>query len=111
MIKHYAGPNNNYLSLKVLSHLIGPDWHSKRLLLVRDNYKSLNQILYKKKTKTKKPKKKLDVHVRAKSYMVYNTYLVNVQCTYQVVDGIQHKTCPDHDGSWRPHQRGVVAIV
>lgn len=54
MIKHYAGPNNNYLSLKVLSHLIGPDWHSKRLLLVRDNYKSLNQILYKKKPKKKK---------------------------------------------------------
>lgn len=103
MIKHYAEPNNNYLSLKVLSHLIGPDWHSKRLLLVHDNYKSLNQIQYK--------KKKLDVRVRAKSSMVYNTYLVHVQCTYQVVDGIQHKTCQDHDGSWRPHQRGVVAIV
>lgn len=58
MIKHYAGPNNNYLSLKVLSHLIGPDWHSKRLLLVRDNYKSLNQILYKKKPTKKNQKKK-----------------------------------------------------
>lgn len=49
MIKNYAGPNNHYLPLNVLSHLIGPDWHSKRLLLVHDNYKSLNQILYKKK--------------------------------------------------------------
>lgn len=106
MIKNYAGPNNHYLPLNVHSHLIGPDWHSKRLLLVHDNYKSLNQILYK-----KTPKNKLDVRVRAKSSMVYNTYLVHVQCTYQVVDGIQHKTCPDHDGSWRPHQRGVVAII
>lgn len=39
------------------------------------------------------------VHVRTKSFMAYNTELVHVQCTYQVVDGIQHKTCPDHDGS------------
>lgn len=51
------------------------------------------------------------VHVLTKSFMAYNTELVHVQCTYQVVDGIQHKTCPDHDGRWRSHQGDVIAIV